>query len=365
MIQEPQLTIDLKSLAHNYNCLRSKLKKETDLIAVVKANAYGSDSGRIAQELSKLGVNHFAVAYTVEGVILRKAGITDSVFVFYPQIGQLEHIIENKLEPVLYSLEIVDAFVSLLKQKNLKSYPVHIKCNTGLNRIGFSHRDLLSFFKETENHSYLDIKSVYSHLGASENPKPCTFTQQQIDAFEIEKKTVKEWCSNLPKFHLLNSSGVFNYPEHQMDAVRTGIALYGFANRPEWDKELRPIAKLSAPLCQIHNLKKGESVGYNQGWIAPKDSRIGVIPLGHADGIGRHYGNGVGKVQILGQSASIIGNVCMDMLMVDLDSIACSVGTEVILFDENTTAADFSALNNTISYEILTGLNPRIKRVYQ
>ena len=252
----------------------------------------------------------------------------------------------------------------MLKQKNLKDYPVHIKCNTGLNRIGLSQEDLVFFLTEIDASS-MNIKSVYSHLGASENPKPCPFTQQQINAFEVIKKTVKKFCSTLPKFHLLNSSGIFNYPEHQLDAIRVGIALYGFANQSEWDLELQPIAKLSAPICQIHTLKKGENVGYNQGWEATKDSRIGIIPIGHADGIGRQYGNGVGKVQILGQTAPIIGNVCMDMLMIDLGSIDCAVGTEVILFDKNTTAADFAATGNTISYEMLTGLNSRIQRVYQ
>jgi alanine racemase len=364
MIQEAQLTIDLNSLAHNYTCLRSKLKEDTALIAVVKANAYGADAARIAQELAKLGTKHFAVAYAAEAVVLREANIKEDIMVFYPQLGQLERIIEYQLEPVLYTLEIIKAFLLLLKQKNLKDYPVHIKCNTGLNRIGLSQEDLIFFLKEMDTTS-MNIKSIYSHLGASENPKPCLFTQQQINAFEIVKQTVKEYCPILPKFHLLNSSGVFNYPEHQLDAVRVGIALYGFANQAEWDLELRPIAKLSAPICQIHRVKKGENVGYNQGWKATQDSRIGIIPIGHADGIGRQYGHGVGNVQIVGRTAPIVGNVCMDMLMIDLGSIRCDVGTEVILFDKNTTAADFAATGNTISYEILTGLNSRIQRVYQ
>ena len=363
MIKEARLTINLDSLAHNYNSLRSKINPETTLIAVVKANGYGNDGARIAQELSKLGADYFAVAYAIEGKILRKAGIEDPLMVFYPQLAQLEQIIESQLEPVLYNLEISKAFISLLKEKNIKNYPVHIKCNTGLNRIGFSLENLESFFKEV-NTPLIDIKSIYSHLGFSENPKPCAFTKKQFDAFELIKSKVKELCPSHPKFHILNSSGVFNYPEHQLDAVRIGIALYGFANNPEWNKTLKPIAKLSSPICQIHFVKKGESVGYNQGWIATKESRIGIIPLGHADGIGRQYGNGVGKVNVLGQTVPIIGNVCMDMLMIDLTSVDCTVGTEAIIFDQNFTASDFTASANTISYEILTSLSPRIKRVY-
>lgn len=363
MIKEARLTINLDSLAHNYKTLKSKLNPETTLIAVVKANGYGNDGVRIAQELSKLGATYFAVAYASEGKILRKAGIKDFIMVFYPQEAHLEQIIEHQLEPVLYNLEISNAFISLLKEKNIKNYPVHIKCNTGLNRIGFSSENL-DYFLRKSNGPFLDIKSVYSHLGFSENPKPCAFTKQQFDTFELIKSRVRELCPSLPKFHVLNSSGVFNYPEHQLDAVRTGIALYGFANNPEWNKTLKPIAKLSAPICQIHFVKKGESVGYNKGWIASKESRIGIIPLGHADGIGRQYGNGVGKVRVLGQTVPIIGNVCMDMLMIDLTSIDCPTGTEAIIFDQNFTASDFTAAANTISYEILTSLSPRVQRVY-
>ncbi len=363
MIEEASLTINLKSLAHNYSFLRSKLREQTELIAVVKANAYGADSARIAHKLSALGVSRFAVAYAAEGVILRNAKIKDNILIFYPQIGQLNKLIEHNLEPALYSLEIIKTFISLLIKKKITTYPVHIKCNTGLNRIGLSNEEFTFLLEEIDTSS-LDIKSVYSHLGASENPKPCSFTQNQIEAFEIIKAAAIKLSTKQPKFHLLNSSGIFNYPELQLDAVRAGIALYGFANRPEWNKELKPIAKLSAPICQIHTLKKGENVGYNQGWKASKDSLIGVIPLGHADGIGRQYGNGIGTVSVLGQSASIIGNVCMDMLMIDITSINCEIGTEVILFDQITTAANLADLSNTISYELLTGLSPRIKRVY-
>ncbi len=363
MIEQPRLTINLGALAHNLNCLQSKLNKNTEFIAVVKANAYGMGSIRIAQELSRLGVSRFAIAYSYEGIVLRKAAVKEAIMVFYPQVSELEKIIEYQLEPVLYSLEIIDAFVNVLKQKNIAEYPVHIKYNSGLNRIGLSFSELISTLKSA-NISKLKILSVYSHLGASENPRPCNFTQKQIDAFDKIQSEVKLLSNPLPKFHLLNSSGIFNYPEYHLDAVRSGIALYGFANRPEWDAQLKPIASLNAPICQIHFVKKGESVGYNQGWVAPKDCRIGVIALGHADGIGRQYGNGVGKVKINNQEAPIIGNVCMDMLMIDLGSINCKTGTVVTFFDQDTTAAAFANLGNTISYEILTALSLRIERVY-
>ncbi|MDA8639871.1 alanine racemase [Flavobacteriaceae bacterium] len=363
MSQEAYLTINLKSLAHNYNVLRSKINGETLLIAVVKANAYGSDGVKIAKELSALGTDYFAVAYASEGINLRKAGIKKPILVFYPQKGQLKKIIEYNLEPALYSKEIIHSFLALVKKNTLNKYPVHLKCNTGLNRIGISINELNEVLNILDESS-LEVKSVYSHLGASENKKPCAFTKKQIESFELIKKQILKRYKNPPKLHLLNSSGIFNYPELKYDAVRTGIALYGFANRTEWDAELKPIAKLSAPLCQIHHLNKGESVGYNQGWVATKNSIIGVIPVGHADGIGRQYGNGIGTVQINGKPASIIGNVCMDMLMIDVSAIDCKTGDEVVFFDENTTAVDFTASANTISYEILTGLNNRIKRVY-
>lgn len=356
-----QLEIDLNNLAHNYNYLRQKLASNTKFIAVVKANAYGQGAIEIAQKLVSLGTDWLAVAYTEEGISLRQAGIQSPILVFYPQFENIDRLIEHQLEPALYSSAFISAFSKALHAKNITDYPVHLKCNTGLNRIGISKEDLDSFLAQKEAFPF-KIQSVYSHLGASENPKPCTFTTQQIKRFLVLKNKLEKAYSKPPLFHLVNTSGIFNYPEYHFDAVRCGIGLYGFANHPNWDKSLLPIARLSSAIVQLHRVEKGESVGYNQGWIAPQKSQIAVLPIGHADGISRRFGKEVGGVWINGQHAPIVGNVCMDMIMVDVTNINCELHQRAIIFDAEHTAHLIAKNAGTISYELLTALSPRIKR---
>lgn len=356
-----RLTIDLNQLAHNYNTLKGKLSPTTKIIAVVKANAYGLGAVTIAQKLVSLGADILAVAYAQEGVQLRKAGINSPILVFYPQPENCEEIIAYDLEPALYSSSFIDVFSRALQAKKKKNYPVHLKCNTGLNRIGLSENDL-NLFLEKKIRFPFDVKSVYSHLASSENLKECSFTKQQLKQFSRLKEIIEQHYKKPPLFHLLNTSGVFNYPEYQLDAIRTGIGLYGFANRSEWDKELEPIATLSSTIVQIHSLKKGESVGYNQGWIAEKESQIAVLSLGHADGINRQYGHGKGGCWINNEYAPTVGNICMDMLMIDITGISCEIGDEAVLFDSVHTADELAKKTGTISYELLTALSARIKR---
>lgn len=352
-----QLLVDTKKLQHNYNRIRAQLKPTTKLIAVVKANAYGNVAHQIAKSLENLGADSLAVAYVQEGVALRKAGISIPIMVFYPQAENFSVLTEHQLEPVLYSEHTLNTWVRVCKEKRLENYPVHLKFNTGLNRIGFREENFTAIeqYKET-----LNVKSIYSHLSASENPRPCHYTDVQIEKFKKIILWGKALFSSSPMFHLLNTSGVFNYPELQMDAVRVGIGLYGFANRSEWDKELLPISELRSSLCQLHPVKKGESVGYNQGWIAPKDATIGVIPIGHADGIGRQFGKETTLVWINGKKVPIVGNVCMDLIMIDVTSVSCALGDRVVLFGEENNANDFARSGATLSYELLCGLGPRI-----
>ena len=336
----------------------------TQMVAVVKAQAYGSATLPFVRRLVQLGVDALAVAYTEEGVELREAGIDLPILVFYPQADTLEALLDAHLEPCLYSRSLVNRFKVLLQQKQQQHYPVHIKYNTGLHRVGFNTTDT-AWILEAMELEYFQLRSVYSHLAASEAPRPCSLCDDQIMQFEKLKTAYQKACDPPPKFHLLNSSGVFNYPEHQYGMVRCGIALHGFANRPEWDALLKPIASLSTQICQLHHVQKGSYVGYDHGWQAPQDSVIATLPLGHADGIGRHYGHGRGSVEINGQSALIVGNVCMDMLMVNVTNIACKEGDKVLFFGGQSTAADFAKSANSISYELLTGLGSRIQRVIE
>jgi len=359
-----ELTINLGHLHHNYALIRQQLRSTTKMIAVVKANAYGLGSEKIAKTLVELGADWLAVAYVSEGIALRNAGIDTPIMVFYPQFEHLAQLIDYQLEPVLYSPSIIQEFSRQLNLKQVHDYPVHLKCNTGLNRIGLSPQEIISFFS-SKNDSPFCVQTVYSHLGASENKRPCRFTQQQIDRFLTVKTSIEEITSTPPLFHLLNTSGVFNYPELQMDVVRTGIGLYGFANRADWNKNLTPIAELRTRIVQIHSLEKGDNVGYNLGFIAQRRTRIAVLPIGHADGITRQYGKGKGHFFLHGHAVPIVGQVCMDMLMIDVTDVPCQLHDPVVVFN-TTHRADALAENaGTIAYELLTGLSPRLSRRYQ
>ena len=357
------LNLHLSHLNYNYSQIQKQLNSETQIVAVVKAGAYGSASEAVAKRLEALGVDYLAVAYAEEGEVLRSYGIKIPIMVFYPQLDSLKTIIEKALEPCLYSRSLLMAFKGLLKDTNKTKYPIHIKYNTGLYRVGFSPEDTDWVISQAASNQF-NLKSVYSHLAASEDQRPSQSCDQQIRLFEAIKKAHSAQNSLIPKFHLLNSSGVFNYPELQYDMVRCGIAFHGFANHPKWDTLLKPIAVLESRITQIHEVKKGSYVGYDHGWKAPVDSIIATLPLGHADGIGRHFGHHKGSVFIHGEEAPIVGNVCMDMLMIDVTNIKCKPQDTVCFFGTTyNTAASFSKQGQSISYEILSGLGPRIKRV--
>jgi alanine racemase len=332
------------------------------MIGVVKANAYGSLSGLIAKKLVDLGVEALAVAYTQEALELREDGIEIPLIVFYPQVGSFRDIILNNIEPVLYSKRSWEKFKEVLSEEKKMPYPIHIKYNTGLNRIGFHPDEAVWVLEQLEDSSF-NVKSVYSHLAQTEAPKPNEKTENQIFLFEQIMAKHIQASSQRPEFHLLNTSGVFNYPKYHLDWVRIGIGLYGFANHPEWNKTLQPIAQLKTKITQIHQITSGETVGYNCGWKAPKNSRIAVLPIGHADGFSRQYGHGKGWVMINGQKAHIVGNICMDMLMVDISEIPCNEGSVVEILGSEIRADELAENAGTISYELITALGNRIPRV--
>ena len=355
------LEIDLKKLAHNYQCIKGLLGPKAKMIGVVKANAYGSALNEVAHKLEALGIEALAVAYTDEGIALRKSGIKIPILVFYPQVDNFRRIIENQLEPALYSKRSWLTFKKLTLEIQKSNYPVHIKYNTGLNRIGFSPEDI-DWVIEEINDCNVWVKSIYSHLGATEAKRPDELTDRQIQLFKeiIEKHRAES--QKKTDFHLLNTSGIFNYPEYHLDWVRTGIGLYGYANNPEWNKKLEPIAQLKTTITQIHKIKAGETVGYNCGWTAPSDTKIAVLPLGHADGIARHYGHKKGWVIVNGKKALMVGNICMDMIMVEIGEIPCEEGDSVTVFGTAARADDLAEDAGTISYELLSGLGQRIIR---
>lgn len=361
---ETLLEIDLHALEHNYHFLRSKINPTTKFLAVVKAFAYGSDAVRIAQKMEALGVDYFAVAYVKEGAALRKAGIKKPILVLHPQCSNFEALIAHSLEPSLYSPRILREFLLVAKRLQQIAYPVHLKFNTGLNRLGFGENDVDHIHEALKGGNEVKIVSIFSHLAASEDVTENDFTQGQINAFRKIIGKIKAKLGIVPMFHLLNTSGIINYPEAQFDMVRSGIGLYGFGNEPKIDAQLVPVATLKTIISQIHKIAPGETVGYNRAFISTDSLVTATLPLGHADGIGRQYGHGKGFVTINGQRAPIIGNVCMDMIMVDVSAIECKEGDEVIVFGKEHPAEALAAVTHTITYELLTGISQRVKRSF-
>ncbi|WP_422106546.1 alanine racemase [Winogradskyella sp.] len=360
---ETVLEIDLGALTHNFNYLKSKLLPNTKFLAVVKAFAYGSDSVEIAKHLETLKVDYFAVAYTREGVLLREVGISTPILVLHPQPINFKTIIERCLEPSMYNAKVLNEFIKVAEAEQQNDYPVHIKFNTGLNRLGFWESDVDYVLSKLKATKAIKARSIFSHLAASEDLNEVEFTNRQIESFKATAKAFKDQLND-PWLHMCNTSGVINYPEAHLDMVRCGIGLYGFGNSAEEDKTLKPIARLKSVISQIHMIEKDETVGYNRAYKAKGFEKTATIPIGHADGIGRQYGNEKGFVVINGQKAPIIGNVCMDMIMVNITHIDCNEGDEVIVFDAEHKASDLAEAAHTISYEIITAISQRVKREF-
>ena len=357
------LEIDLDAVDFNLNFFKSKIKKTTKVLIVVKAFGYGTSSIEIAKHLEKK-VDYFGVAYTNEGVALREAGIKTPILVLHPQLANLKTLIEYNLEPNLYSEKILTEFINISKSEHLKKYPVHLKINTGLNRLGFSTETINAIIPIITSSDEIKIQSLFSHIAASEDLNEKEFTLQQISTFNSISKKIIEILNYTPIKHMLNTSGIINYSEEaQFDMVRLGIGLYGFANQPEITSTLKNVLQLKSVISQIHTIKKGETVGYNRAFKAETTIKTATIPIGHADGISRQLSNGNGYVFINNQKAPIIGNVCMDMIMVNITGINCTEGDEVIVYKNQEHINYLSEKSNTISYELLTILSQRIKRV--
>ena len=356
------LEIDAESVHHNLAYFKQKLNSKTKVLAVVKAFGYGSEATEIAKILQDK-VDYFAVAYSNEGIILREAGIKTPILVLHPQIQNLEDIVKYRLEPNLYNFKILNAFLKLADKKPLMNYPIHIKFNTGLNRLGFWHTDTPVLISELKKSNNIKVNSIFSHLAASEDANEQDFTVGQINNFAYIVKEIYQHLGYKPMIHILNTSGVVNYPQAQFDMVRLGIGLYGFGNNEHETSQLKNTHSLKSIISQIHLIQPGETVGYNRAFVASKLTRSATIPIGHADGISRKLGNKEGFVFINNQPAPIIGNVCMDMIMVDITKIECKEGDEVTIFNHQKHIQYIADKCETIPYEILTAISQRVKRL--
>jgi alanine racemase len=336
----------------------------TKIMAMVKAFSYGSGSFEIANLLQFHKVDYLAVAFGDEGVELRKAGISLPIMVMSPEVSTFDLLLQYNLEPELYSFEMINSFYQYLLQSGIENYPVHIKIDTGMHRLGFEENDLPALLQFLQNNPSFKIQSVFSHLAASGNKVFDDFTQQQATIF-LKACDAIEKCVGYPFVkHIANTSAIHRHKNLQLDMVRLGIGLYGVDSNPAMQQQLKNVTTLKTTIAQIKQVKKGDSVGYDRSGKASTDSAIATVRIGYADGFSRIFGNGVGCMWVNGKLAPVMGNVCMDMTMLDVTGIPVKVSDEVIVFGEVLPVYQLAAWAGTIGYEILTGVSQRVKRVY-
>jgi alanine racemase len=361
------MEINLNALVENYNYFRSAIKSGTKIMAMVKAFSYGSGSFEIANVLQYHRVDYLGVAYTDEGVELRKSGITLPLMVMNPEEHSFDTMIRHNLEPEIYSfrvLELLEKSIDRNIVQDRKPVGIHLKLDTGMRRLGFVEHELPEVVERIKNNPRISVKSVFSHLAASDEPGQKEFTLEQIEAFRRMSEIVTSGFDYEIIRHIANSAAITRYPEAQFDMVRLGIGLYGVATDTAVKKQLRNVSRLTTSISQIKLLDKGETVGYSRSFTAPSEMKIGTVPIGYADGLSRILSNGRGKLWVKGKAAPIVGNICMDMCMIDLSGMDVKEGDEVVVFDDQHSITQMAQDLNTIPYEVLTNVSRRVKRVY-
>ncbi len=353
------LEIDLNALTYNLNHYRQMLPSATKIMVMVKAFAYGSGSQEVAHLLQYQGVDYLGVAYADEGITLRRDGIELPIMVMNPAPETFDQLLEHQLEPEIYSWELFVAYQRFCQQEN-RAMPIHLKIDTGMHRLGFELGQLEDFINQFQAFP-LEVASIFSHLAASDDPNQKEFTGYQAATFIGAVEQLQAALNIRPLKHLLNSSGIVHYPEYTMDMVRLGVGLYGVGPK---SLGLQNISTLKTTISQIKQLKKGETIGYGRAGHAQSDMTMATIAIGYADGYNRRNSNGVGKVLVREKLAPVVGNVCMDMTMIDISGIEAEVGEEVVIFNQDRTIDQIADDIGTIPYEILTQVSDRVKRVY-
>jgi alanine racemase len=359
------LEIDLNAMAHNLHYFRSKLKPGVRLMVMVKAFGYGSGSHEVASLLEFNKADYLAVAYTDEGIALRESGISLPIVVMNPERSSLDGLIRYHLQPEIYSMRTLHLFEEALKRNHVKeAYPVHIKIDTGMHRLGFEESETSDLVVALKNNTLLKVESVFTHLAASDEPAHDDFTRKQLSLLKRTADEIEQLLGYGFMRHAGNTGAIQRFEEAQLDMVRLGIGLYGVSALEEEQVALKTVSTLRTVISQIKNIPAGDSVGYSRSFVAKEHMRIATIPLGYADGLRRSLSNGKGKVWIAGKPCPIVGKVCMDMTMVDVSQVNCSEGDEVIVFGRNASIAEFAKSMDTIAYEVLTSVPQRVKRVY-
>ncbi|WP_313502383.1 bifunctional UDP-N-acetylmuramoyl-tripeptide:D-alanyl-D-alanine ligase/alanine racemase [Kaistella carnis] len=358
------LEVNLNAILHNINLHKGLLKPETKMMAMVKAYSYGLGGYEIAEFLQHHHIDYLGVAYADEGVDLRKNGITTPIMVMNPEQHSYNIIIDYNLEPEIYSFRVLELFNEKLIQKGIQNrYPIHIKLETGMHRLGFKE-DELSLLLEKLKTMNMKVKSIFSHLSSSDDDSEKAYTLEQIRIFDRNSQKLVDALEEVPIRHILNTSGIVNFANYQFDMVRIGIGMVGISANEEIKKQLKNAVSFKTVISQISEVKEGESVGYNRKFKPLENTRIATIPVGYADGIPRLIGNNAGFVGIRKNLFPIVGNVCMDMMMINIGDFSVKEGEEVIIFNSNPSLEDFATYCKTIPYEVLTSISRRVKRIY-
>jgi alanine racemase len=361
-VHETILEVNLNALVDNLNWYRNKLKPETKLVCMVKAFAYGAGAYEVAKTLQDHRVDYLAVAVADEGSALRKAGITASIMIMDPELTAFKTMFDYKLEPEVYSFHLLEALIKAAGKEGVTNFPIHIKVNTGMNRLGFEPEEIPQLIDRLKRQTAVIPRSVFSHLVGSDSTQFDSFTVHQIDIFNKVSSELQAAFSHKILRHILNTAGIERFGGAQFDMVRLGLGLYGVD--PFTNNILHNVSTLKSTILQIHNVKKEDTVGYSRRGCLKRDSRIAAIPIGYADGLDRHLGNGHAYCLVNGEKAPYVGNICMDVAMIDVTGIDCMEGDRVEIFGDNLPVTTLSDILGTIPYEILTSVSDRVKRIY-
>ncbi len=362
---ETVLEIDLNRMADNLNFVRSKLNAQTKTMVMVKAFAYGSGSYDVARFLEYNGVDYLAVAYADEGISLRADGIKIPILVLNPELSSYGSMIRHNLEPQVYNFRTLEKFTEALQESDLAKtpFPIHIKINSGMNRLGFDLEEMDALANALSANELVQVVSAFTHLAGSDENEMDVFTKEQADQFLHATEILKDQLNSPFLRHILNSNGILRHPEYQLDMVRLGIALYGISTNKETQTNLQPVSSLKTSISQIRTVKSGDSIGYSPKSTEAKDLRIAILPIGYADGLPRLLGNRKGSVWINGKRCDFVGNMCMDMCMVDVSNVVCIEGDQAEIFGEQISIYEIAEWLQTIPYEVLTNISQRVKRV--
>jgi alanine racemase len=357
-----KLNIDLSVIRNNLNHYRSLLDTKTMILAMVKAQSYGGGIVEMAEFLQTEKINYFGVAYADEGIILRENNIEIPILVMNPELEAFDDIIDNNLEPSIYGLELLDQFIAALIRRNIKSFPIHLKLDTGMNRLGFVEQEIDELIAQLNTQPEVYVKSIFSHLSVADVTSESEFTNHQIEQFKNLSKRLKDGLNYSFIEHIANSTAIINYSDSHFDMVRLGIGMYGLIE--DFSNELESVLSFQSQISQLKYISKNDSVGYGRTFKAKSDTTVAIIPVGYADGLRRALGEKKWSFLINDQLAPIIGNVCMDMCMVDVTNIDCKPGDTVEIFGPKNTVFKMAEVLNTIPYEIISSISNRVHRVY-